>query len=240
MSSKRKHLANRLNAQKSTGPRTPEGKARSSMNARKHGFFAREVLLPQENADEFTDFVREMRQDLKPVGALEEVLASQVVAGAWRMKRLAHIESGVFAEFLSKAEREWARIGTGYQAPNGRALPDVPEVVPWGRAFTYFNDSSDILERLTRYQNLVTREFYRPLRELQRLQTARPPIDWDDDSADILPLVQNEPIPATAVASPPPGSGGGRGVGPVENSRDRQPATVAVQNDPIAPKPPIT
>ncbi|MHB9024810.1 MAG: hypothetical protein ACYC7E_11655, partial [Armatimonadota bacterium] len=47
-----------------------------------------------------------------------------------------------------------------------------------------------------------------------------------------LPPSKIEPIPSDAPATPPPGSGGGRGVGPVENRRDRQPATVAAQNEP--------
>ncbi|HEY3417792.1 MAG TPA: hypothetical protein VGM23_12985 [Armatimonadota bacterium] len=177
--------ANRRNAQRSTGPRTPAGKYRSSKNAIKHGFYAREVLIPQEEGEDFDEFAQAMRDDLQPCGALEEVLATQVVVSAWRLKRLTRIESGVFADFLSKAQREWARVGTGVVTPNGAHLPDIPAVVPWGRAFTYFNENGELLERLTRYQSLVTREFYRALRELQRMQAANP--------ANILPE-QNEPI----------------------------------------------
>ncbi len=45
MTSGRKTASNRVNAKKSTGPKSPEGKARSSQNARKHGILAREVIL---------------------------------------------------------------------------------------------------------------------------------------------------------------------------------------------------
>ena len=48
-------LANRANGKLSHGPRTPEGKAVSSMNAVKHGFFARDPLLAGESAEEFAD-----------------------------------------------------------------------------------------------------------------------------------------------------------------------------------------
>jgi hypothetical protein len=46
MSSDKQVAANRLNAQRSTGPRTPAGKARVSFNALKHGLTGREVVLP--------------------------------------------------------------------------------------------------------------------------------------------------------------------------------------------------
>jgi hypothetical protein len=45
--------ANRRNAQKSTGPNTPEGKAAVSMNTLRHGLRARTVVLPGENREEF-------------------------------------------------------------------------------------------------------------------------------------------------------------------------------------------
>ncbi len=37
MTSEAKRAANRANAKKSTGPRSPAGKARASQNARRHG-----------------------------------------------------------------------------------------------------------------------------------------------------------------------------------------------------------
>jgi hypothetical protein len=45
--------ANRRNAAKSTGPKTPEGKAASSRNALKHGLTATEFLLPNEDRDAY-------------------------------------------------------------------------------------------------------------------------------------------------------------------------------------------
>ena len=48
--------ANRRNARKSTGPRTLVGKARSSKNAVRHGLLSRDVLLPDEDPEQFDTF----------------------------------------------------------------------------------------------------------------------------------------------------------------------------------------
>jgi hypothetical protein len=58
MASAAQVLANRSNAQKSTGPRTPEGKAVVSQNAVKHGLLAREVVIKGEDSGEF-EFYRD-------------------------------------------------------------------------------------------------------------------------------------------------------------------------------------
>jgi hypothetical protein len=47
---------NRINAQLSTGPRTPDGKARVASNALKHGLTGKRIVLRNENLEEFDDF----------------------------------------------------------------------------------------------------------------------------------------------------------------------------------------
>ncbi len=49
MSTEAQKLANRRNAQKSTGPRTPQGKAAVSQNAVKHGLLAAHVVITSES-----------------------------------------------------------------------------------------------------------------------------------------------------------------------------------------------
>jgi hypothetical protein len=71
--SERKIEANRENAQKSTGPRTPEGKAAASRNALRHGLLAQQVLLPGENGEALRKLGEVLRTELQPVGDLENL-----------------------------------------------------------------------------------------------------------------------------------------------------------------------
>ena len=58
MSTEKQLVANRANAQRSTGPRTEAGKAVSSCNAWKHGLTAARALMPGEDPAEYEDFAR--------------------------------------------------------------------------------------------------------------------------------------------------------------------------------------
>jgi hypothetical protein len=85
-----------MNARRSTGPKTPEGKAMVRLNALRHGLLAREVVLPGEDADAFEDLWNEVRADLSPVGPIEQLLVERIVNAMWRLRRLARAETALF------------------------------------------------------------------------------------------------------------------------------------------------
>jgi hypothetical protein len=93
--SEAKLAANRANAQKSTGPRTPEGKAASSKNSRLHGLFISDTALIQEEPEEFAQILAGYITEFCPVGALEERLVNQLTLASMRQDRFARIESGL-------------------------------------------------------------------------------------------------------------------------------------------------
>ena len=95
MSSPRRLQANQANARLSTGPQTPEGKARSSQNARKHGLSAREVVIAPQEREEFDDFLASHQDDLQPQGMLEQDLFNQLVLAAWNLRRISRLEAGL-------------------------------------------------------------------------------------------------------------------------------------------------
>ncbi len=107
--------ANRANAQKSTGPRTPEGRETASQNALKHGLFARETVIRGEDEDEFEMFRLQLLQQLTPDSPLEEVLGERVVDLSWRLKRAAKDQSEAFAALYEKYVTEHPEP----QAPSG-------------------------------------------------------------------------------------------------------------------------
>ena len=111
MTSEGKAEANRRNAQKSTGPRTPGGKAAVRLNALRHGLLSKEVLLPGEDGEALGELGDRLWAELQPVGELENLLVGRVVAAVWRLRRLGRVEAGIFAwerfeELSERAERE--------------------------------------------------------------------------------------------------------------------------------------
>ena len=80
MTSPKKTEANRRNALRSTGPKTPEGKDAVRVNAVKHGLLSREVLLPGEDEAALKELGERLRSELQPVGELEGLLAEQIIA----------------------------------------------------------------------------------------------------------------------------------------------------------------
>ncbi len=105
--------ANRRNAVKSTGPRTPQGRSVSKMNALKHGILSREVLvrgrLRHESAEELEALHQRFLEDLQPEGPLEEMLVDQIITAHWRLRRALAAESGEIALGMDSGERRRSR-----------------------------------------------------------------------------------------------------------------------------------
>lgn len=80
------------NPRRRGGPKTPEGKARSSQNALKHGLLSRRVLLQDEDPVEFQAHVRSYRDYFKPIGPVEAYLVDKLIAISWRAMRVQQVE----------------------------------------------------------------------------------------------------------------------------------------------------
>ncbi len=104
-----KLAANRRNGQKSKGPKTEEGKSRSRWNALKHGVLSqRLVVLNDNDGQTYTLLLENLRRDLNPGNALEEILIEKIAMAYWRLS-IAYGYEAEFArsrlEFITVADR---------------------------------------------------------------------------------------------------------------------------------------
>src|SRR6266851_5655361 len=90
--------ANRRNALKSTGPRTPEGKVACRMNSLRHGLRARTVVLPHENPEEFQQLCDDLEAEWEPQTRTEQFYLEQMAVSQWKLTRMEVGEIGIFGQ----------------------------------------------------------------------------------------------------------------------------------------------
>src|SRR5580704_17009664 len=90
--------ANRRNSQKSTGPKTPEGKAAVSMNALRHGLRARTVVLPGEDREEFNHLCDDLEVEWHPASRTEQFYVEQMAVSQWKLIRMEVSEVNIFKD----------------------------------------------------------------------------------------------------------------------------------------------
>jgi hypothetical protein len=79
--------ANQHNAQRSTGPATPGGKARSSLNNLNHGFRSQSVLLPGDDPAEYETLLDELRDHFTPGDLSDDRMVREMADAEWRRRR---------------------------------------------------------------------------------------------------------------------------------------------------------
>jgi hypothetical protein len=97
MTSWRQWQANRLNALKSTGPRTEEGKRISRCNALRHGLTAETVIDGLEDSEDYRGFEAAIIADYDAETAVARELVLRLASLLWRLRRIIAIETDLFA-----------------------------------------------------------------------------------------------------------------------------------------------
>lgn len=107
MVSSRKIEANRQNAQHSNGPKTPEGKAKSSRNAVSHGIFVNQFLsgAAPESVEEIVALAAGLREHYQPVGMMEEILLQKILVESARYGRILGLEQRELAARMPFSRR---------------------------------------------------------------------------------------------------------------------------------------
>jgi len=151
--------ANRRNARKG-GPKTPEGKAVSRLNARKHGIFA--SALTGHDADELGGIYDEFVAHIKPVGPVETALTEMVALTYLRLQRCA------------RAEAE-CHISTWEPKIEYFAAEDYAKKLDAGLHASWFDRRAfeKSVALFARYSTTLTNQFVKLLHELERLQRLR-------------------------------------------------------------------
>jgi hypothetical protein len=148
----KKRAANRRNAQKSTGPRSAEGKAIVRWNGLKHGLRSRQRIIPGENIEEYEAIHDALRKSVNPADHLEEALVAQMTDAEWRRRRFNRWEADIFWRPSNVMPPE--EDDTPVTCPDGRVLQDPSGPV-------------DHLASLVQFEAAARRSFYEALETLE-------------------------------------------------------------------------
>jgi hypothetical protein len=157
--SERQLRANDANAQKSTGPRTEEGKQKIRLNGLRHGLTGQVSIMTDDNRRELDAFCDPIIARLSPDGPLELQLAHLVAHSYWRLNRIRSIEDGIFA--------------LGHTYPKNQIDSGAPQAdVLLSEATTFMRSSKDILN-ITLYESRINRTLKKNMEEFRALQAER-------------------------------------------------------------------
>ena len=160
---------NRANSQNSTGPKTPEGKQRSALNALRHGLTSQIVVMPTEDLQAYQLHLASFTDEYHPEGATEAHLVQALSDTAWRLNRVAALETNLLTLAASNQPNPFA---------------DAPAQVQDAMAIVAALESQcKALSNLSLHSQRLSRQFERTvvqLRELQKARLAREKYDVDN------------------------------------------------------------
>ena len=92
--------ANQANSQKSTGPKTEEGKVRSSRNRLSHGFASSTRFVPGEDPEKFNLLLDDLISEHQPATPTEQILVEQMAHHHWISLRATRLQDSIVASYL--------------------------------------------------------------------------------------------------------------------------------------------
>ena len=186
MSSELKSETSRANGAKSHGPKTAEGREKSSRNSLTHGFTSKKtIVLKCENEGEFQTMLGYYADTYQPGSPVEEDLVHEMVACRWRMERLRLIETALIDSEMDR------------QPPEAEVTEDPGYQLAF--AFRRLVDDSRAISLASRYESRLHRiheRSHRTLRELQNnpsVSAGFPPPATEPPPATVPPVEQTQP-----------------------------------------------
>ncbi len=102
--------SNRRNAQQSTGPKTPEGKAVSRRNALKHGMTANPAIAMVEDPSHYESLLEALNAQIQPTNVFERDLVDQIASSLWRLQRAKRAETAATSIAVRAVPTDQAKI----------------------------------------------------------------------------------------------------------------------------------
>jgi hypothetical protein len=170
----------RANGAQSHGPVTPEGKAKSALNAVTHGLTASAIVLTTESKEKYAALLASYLEKCDPDGPIENDLVEEMVAAKWQQRRVAAMIAALIDVTMDHMEKE---ISDEFE--------NIDNTVRTVLAFKNQAKESAALALLNRYAARHAREYHRALRHLREIQSERR--DQNDPPASPNEKSQNEP-----------------------------------------------
>jgi hypothetical protein len=202
--SEKQRTANRANAAKSTGPRTPEGKSRSSQNAVKHGFTASSFAVVRlEDLQEIANLKADLVSVYEPVNSQELFALERMALAQQSILRAARLEAGLFTTCMNDALDGHDHM---FRPMNKELAGDGDIEITRAQNRNYcFADGFEVQARKSniwslfmRYQAQAERQYRRALEVFDRLKALRNELP----NEPILIQPAEESIPCEPVAQP--------------------------------------
>lgn len=152
---------NRQNASHSTGPKTPEGKHRSSLNALRHGLTGQIIVLPGDDLHAYQRHVQSFVTQCNPKGAIESQLVQTLADTAWRLNRVSALENNLLTLGMVRVPDQLSEAPEQVQ----QALSIAASLESQTRAFA----------NLSLHGQRLSRQFEKTLALLKQLQAERFP-----------------------------------------------------------------
>jgi hypothetical protein len=182
MTSFKQLAANRLNALRSTGPKTQDGKHQSRRNALRHGLTSETVIDALEDTEDYRAFEAVIISDYDAQTAVERELVLRLASLLWRMRRIISIETDLFqiqAELLRDRRNAYEPAANESQDCASEDItidgPDTSSASTSVRELTYcflrlVNLDNGAFERLGRYNAALWKQTAQTLFLLQTIR----------------------------------------------------------------------
>ena len=182
MRTHKQKFASRINGAKSSGPVTPDGKARAARNATTHGLSSQVVVLASEDKAAYQQSLRDYYDEWQPVTQTECDLVNDIAAARWRLNRIVALETAALDLELDRGREDFQKKFTRADEATRCAI-----------AYESLSDRSRTLANLARHETRLRRVIERATRQLLELRQQRNQTPPPEQNPTQNNAVQNEP-----------------------------------------------